>query len=85
MSELTYSSLFRYLEGLGFVDRSRSPLERVFDHPEYEVLLAFSMMGDPNPERPVRGADLLTVNMQLQQRGLLSEPVSDVAARDASS
>ena len=71
MSQITYEELFVFLKQLGFQDKSRSKFERVSEHTGHGVLLAFSMLDDANTERPVRAADLTTVEFQLRQHDLL--------------
>lgn len=83
MEELTYEVLFDFLQRIGFEDKSSSTFERVFEHAG--ILLAFSMMDDESVARPVRGADLTSVEVQLQHHGLLTDSVADaVRELDAS-
>lgn len=79
MSSLTYRRLFNHLEQLGFEDVSPSTFERAFQHPTREILLAFSMLDDASEDRPVRAADLLSVETRLQHQGLLSGRLADAA------
>lgn len=81
MAQITYEWLFAYLERLGFEDSSRSDSERVLEHSEFGILLAFSMLDDPTVDRPVRDADITSVEFHLQQHGLLSGALSDAAHR----
>ncbi len=81
MAEITYKWLFAYLEALGFEDSSQSDFERVFEHSELGILLAFSMLDDVALDRPVRDADITSVEFQLQQHGLLSGALTVAAQR----
>ncbi len=81
MSQITYQWLFAYLERLGFEDSSQTDFERVFEHSELGILLAFSMLDDISLDRPVRDADILSAEFRLQQAGLLSGPLTDTALR----
>ena len=81
MAQITYKWLFAYLEGLGFEDSSRSDVERVFEHSGLGVLLAFSMLDDAAVDRPVRDADVISVEFRLQQQGLLSGALTDATQR----
>ncbi len=67
----TYGQLFEYLEGQGFRDVSRSAIEKVFEHQSLGILFAFSMIDQATNNSVVREADALSVEFQLQQRGLL--------------
>ncbi len=77
MAQITYKWLFAYLERLGFEDSSRSEFERVFEHSELRILLAFSMLDDAAVDRPVRDADATSVEFRLNQEGLLSGALTD--------
>ena len=77
MKLISYESLFAYLQNLGFRESSSSEFERVFEHAEANVLLAFSMLDDSNENREVRGADVLSAQFQLQQSGLLDGKLVD--------
>ena len=81
MSQVTYQWLFAFLERLGFEDSSQSDFERVFEHSELGILLAFSMRDDTSIDRPVRDADIISVEFRLQQEGLLSGQLADVSSR----
>jgi len=81
LAEITYESLFEYLERIGFEDTSRSDFERTFEHSEFGILLAFSMLDNAAVDRPVRDADITSVEFQLQQHGLLSGRLADTARR----
>ena len=81
MAQITYKWLFTYLERLGFKDTSPSEFERVFEHSEHRILLAFSMLGDAAVDRPVRDADVASVEFRLQQEGLLTGALADVTPR----
>lgn len=83
MSQLTYSWLFIYLERLGFQDKSPSDFERVFEHPEQGTLFAFTLQGDDSLDRPLRGADLTSVQFRLEQLGLLTGSLADLADRSS--
>ncbi len=76
MEELTYEVLFDFLQRIGFEDKSSSTFERVFEHAGMEILLAFSMVDNESVDRPVRGADLTSVEVQLQHHGLLTDTVA---------
>ena len=84
--EVTYAEVFALLQRLGFRDSSSSDSERVFQHPESGIVLAFAMLDDPSPLRPVRPADLLSTEMRLQHHGLIAGPIRDAIerVRDAS-
>lgn len=85
MEEPTYEVLFDFLQRLGFEDKSSSTFERVFEHAEMEILLVFSMMDNESVDRPVRGADLTSVEVQLQHHGLLTDSIANaVRELDAS-
>lgn len=71
MAQLSYTELFDYLQELGFEDHSPYPHERVFEHKQRGMLLAFSMLDDPATDRTVRPADITSVEFRLQQEGLL--------------
>jgi hypothetical protein len=71
LAQISYAELFEYLRELGFEDRSPYPLQRVFEHKQRGMVLAFSMLDDPATERPVRPADITSVEFRLQQEGLL--------------
>lgn len=79
MGHVTYDRLFAYLLGLGFADLSPSEFERVFEHREFDLLLAFSMLNDPSGDRIARDADVLSAEFQLQQHGLLEGSLVEVA------
>ena len=79
LSQFTYEWLFAYLEHLGFEESSQSELERIFEHSEHGILLAFSMLDDPAVDRPVRDADVTSVEFHLQRHGLLSGALVDAA------
>ncbi len=81
MAQITYEWLFAYLERLGFEDSSRSDSERVFEHSELGILLAFTMLDDATVDRPVRDADITSAEFHLQQQGLLSRPLTDAVHR----
>ena len=81
MGRITYQWLFAYLQNLGFEDRSRSEFERVFEHREFGMLFAVSMLDDPTEDRVARDADILSAQFQLQQHGLLDGTLVDVAAQ----
>jgi hypothetical protein len=81
LAHVTYEWLFTYLERLGFEDSSQSDFERVFEHSELGIILAFSMLDDVAVDRPVRDADVTSVEFRLQQEGLLSGPLADVSPR----
>lgn len=81
MTQITYEWLFGYLRRLGFEETSQSDLERVFEHLDRGTLLAFSMLDDATENRPVRDADIASVEFRLQQEGLLSGRLADAPAR----
>ena len=81
MAQITYEWLFAYLERLGFEESSQSDFERVFEHSVHGTLLAFSMLDDAAVDRPVRDADITSVEFRLQQEGLLSGSLADLRAR----
>lgn len=81
MAQITYEWLFGYLRRLGFEETSQSDFERVFEHSERGTLLAFSMLDDAAEDRPVRGADISSVEFRLHQEGVLSGRLADVPAR----
>ncbi len=81
MTQITYEWLFAYLGRLGFEDSSRSDFERVFEHSELGILFAFSMLDEAAVDRPVRDADVTSVEFRLQQEGLLSGALTDATAR----
>ena len=81
MAEITYESLFEYLQRIGLEDTSRSDFERTFEHSEFGILLAFSMLDNTAVDRPVRDADITSVEFQLQQHGLLSGALARAAQR----
>ena len=81
MNQFTYEWLFAYLKHLGFEDASPSGIEKIFEHAESGILLAFSMLDDPAVNRPVRDADVTSVEFRLQQHGLLSGALADAATR----
>ncbi|WP_252853954.1 hypothetical protein [Aeoliella straminimaris] len=85
MTRITYQWLFAYLEQLGFVDTSPSDFERVFEHQERDILLAFSLLDDRSVDRPVRAADFVSVEFRLQQEGLLSGTLNDAELRQSKS
>ncbi len=78
----TYRQLFAYLEEQGFREVSRSTLERIFEHQSLEILFAFSMMDQATEDRVVREADALSVEFQLQHRGLLDGRLAIVRSVD---
>jgi hypothetical protein len=79
LDQITYEWLFAYLKQLGFADSSRSDFERIFEHSELQILLAFSMLDDAAVDRPVRDADITSVEFRLHQEGLLSGSLADAA------
>jgi hypothetical protein len=81
LNPITYEWLFAYLRNLGFRDSSPSSFERVFEHRDLGILLAVSMLSNPIEDRVARDADVLSVQFQLQQRGLLAGNLVDVAAQ----
>ena len=81
LSQCTYQWLFAYLEHLGFEDSSQSKFEKIFEHSKLGILLAFSMQDDPAMDRPVRDADVTSVEFHLQQHGLLSGELMDASSR----
>lgn len=82
MANITYESLFAFLQNLGFKDISPSELERVFEHSSTEALLAFSMLNTASEDREVRDADILSAQLQLSQHGLLEGDLREVVARN---
>jgi hypothetical protein len=81
LAQITYEWLFAYLQRLGFEDSSQSKFERVFKHSKHGALLAFSMLDDASVDRPVRDADITSVEFHLQQEGLLTGALADLPAR----
>ena len=81
MNPITYESLFAYLRNLGFEDTSPSKFERLFEHREFGILLAVSMLDDASENRVASDADLLSAQFQLQQHGLLEGKLVDAAAQ----
>lgn len=80
MAQITYERLFAYLMRLGFEDTSQSEFDRVFKHSEHGTLLAFSMLDDASVDRPVRDADITSVEFRLQQEGMLAGSLADLPA-----
>jgi len=78
----TYRQLFAYLEEQGFRDVARSTLGRIFEHQSLGILFAFSMMDQATEDSVVREADALSVEFQLQQRGLLDGRLAIVRSVD---
>ena len=76
--------MFAYLRNLGFSGSSPSKFERVFEHRELGILLAVSMLDDASEDRVARDADVLSVQFQLHQHGLLEGKLVDVAAQRVS-
>jgi hypothetical protein len=69
----TYAELFAFLVAdLGFRDVSTNKFERVFEHTDSSTVLLFSMMDDADEQRPVRTADLLSAQVHLEGKGLVS-------------
>ena len=81
MYEVTYDWMFTYLLALGFTDSSTSAFERVFEHRELGILLAISMLDDPSEDRVARDADVLSVEFQLRQHGLLDGNLVNIASQ----
>ena len=77
MEAPTYKCLFKFLLDLGFEDCSNSQIERVFEHPATETLVAFSMIAEAREDGPVRGSDLTSVEIRLVQIGLLGGSLND--------
>lgn len=81
LAEITYAWLFVYLAQLGFKDLSRSKFERIFEHAGLGIFLAFSMLDDATIDRPVRTADIASVETRLQQHGLLSGTLAETVQK----
>jgi hypothetical protein len=82
LSKFIYVELGRFcIERVGFKDTSHSKFDRVFTHSQHGTLLAFSMLDDAATARPVRDADITSVEFHLQQDGLLTGKLADLPAR----
>lgn len=77
MDKPTYLRLFQFLLDLGFEDCSNSKIERVFEHPTTETLVAFSMMDEAGEDGPIRGSDFTSVEVRLVESGLLGGSLND--------
>lgn len=81
MQKITYEALFVYLRKVGFRDVSTNRFERIFEHPVHKNVLAFSLHEDGDEDQIARPADMLSVEMQLQQTGLLERNLSEVLSQ----
>jgi len=77
MEKISYQQLFVFLQSLGFEEYSTSPLDRIFEHPATETIVAFSMIGEGGDSAQVSRSDYLSVDVRLNQNGLIELPLKD--------